>query len=106
MSKVQPTKAHTITDYELGKLMYRRCVSFDACVNERMQAGWNAAENNAAWGVFDDSPEDAVAFEYSQPWNAASAGVYPGKAITPKRNSRAYSNEYYYQGVDYSEPSL
>ena len=40
MSKVQPTKAHTITDYELGKLMYRRCVSFDACVNERMQAGW------------------------------------------------------------------
>ena len=95
MSKVQPTKAHTITDYELGKLMYRRCVSFDACVNERMQAGWNAAENNAAWGVFDDSPEDAVRFEYARPHFSEAAF-----------QSAAYNNEYHRQGVDYSEPSV
>lgn len=95
MSKVQPTKAHTITDYELGKLMYRRCVSFDACVNERMQAGWNAAENNAAWGVFDDSPEDAVRFEYARPHFSEAAF----KEV-------AYNNEYSFNGVDYNEPSV
>ena len=95
MSKVQPTKAHTITDYELGKLMYRRCVSFDACVNERMQAGWNAAENNAAWGVFDDSPEDAVRFEYSRPHFSEAAF-----------QNVAYNNQYSFNGVDYSEPSV
>ena len=95
-----------ISDFELGKILFRRGITFDACTNDRMRDGWNVAENNTAWGIYDDSPEDAVRFEYSQPWNAATADVYPGKAITPKRNSRAYSNEYHYQGVDYLEPSL
>ena len=95
-----------ISDFELGKILFRRGITFESCTNDRMRDGWNVAENNTAWGIYDDSPEDAVRFEYSQPWNAASAGVYPGKAITPKRNSRAYSNEYHYHGVDYPEPSL
>ncbi len=88
MSKVQPTKAHTITDYELGKLMYRRCVSFDACTNDRMRDGWNVAENAAAWAIYDDSPEDAVRF---------SEAAF---------QSAAYESQYSFQGVDYIEPSL
>lgn len=88
MSKVQPTKTHVLSDYELGKWMYRRCVAFEACTNDRMRDGWNVAENAAAWAIYDDSPEDAVRF---------SEAAF---------QSAAYSNEYSFNGVDYSEPAI
>jgi hypothetical protein len=86
MSKVQPVET-AISDYTLGKKMFYAGVDFDACTTDEMRKGWNRAENFSAWGVFKDQPQEAVSFESAQPWNAASAGVYPGQAIYPKTNS-------------------
>lgn len=85
MSKVQPTHEQVISDYTLGKRMYNAGISFDACTTGEMRRGWNRAENFAAWGVFEDNSKQAIASQDA--WNAATAGVYPGKAIYPKTNS-------------------
>jgi len=84
-----------ISDFELGKILFRRGITFESCTNDRMRDGWNVAENNTAWGVYDDSPEDAVRFEYSRPHFSEAAF-----------QSAAYNNEYHRQGVDYSEPAI
>jgi len=84
-----------ISDFELGKILFRRGITFESCTNDRMRHGWNVAENAAAWAIYDDSPEDAVRFEYSRPHFSESAF----KEV-------AYNNQYSFNGVDYSEPSL
>ena len=84
-----------ISDFELGKILFRRGITFESCTNDRMRDGWNVAENNTAWGIYDDSPEDAVRFEYARPHFSEAAF----KEV-------AYNNEYSFQGVDYIEPSL
>lgn len=84
-----------ISDFELGKILFRRGITFESCTNDRMRDGWNVAENNTAWGIYDDSPEDAVRFEYARPHFSESAF----KEV-------AYNNQYHRQGVDYSEPSV
>ena len=84
-----------ISDFELGKILFRRGITFESCTNDRMRDGWNVAENNTAWGVFDDSPEDAVRFEYARPHFSEAA-----------LKEVAYNNEYSFNGVDYNEPSV
>ena len=84
-----------ISDFELGKILFRRGITFESCTNDRMRDGWNVAENAAAWAIYDDSPEDAVRFEYARPHFSEAAF-----------QSAAYNNEYHRQGVDYSEPSV
>lgn len=84
MSKVQPTTT-AISDYTLGKRMFYAGVDFDACTTDEMRNGWNRAENFSAWGIYEDEPKQAIASQ--EAWNAASAGVYAGRAIYPKTNS-------------------
>jgi len=84
-----------ISDFELGKILFRRGITFESCTNDRMRDGWNVAENNTAWGIYDDSPEDAVRFEYARPHFSESAF-----------QSAAYESQYSFQGVDYIEPAI
>ncbi len=86
MSTVQTKNDGKITDYELGKILFRRGVDFDVCTTDTMRSGWLRAENFVAWGVFSESPKQALQFELAQPWNAASAGMYPGATIVPNVN--------------------
>ena len=83
MSTVQEKTDGKISDYDLGKILFRLCVDFDVCTTDNMRSGWLRAENFVAWLIFADSPKQALQFELAQSWNAASACVYPGVAIVP-----------------------
>lgn len=47
-----------LSDYEIGKLLFRFFFSFDKCANDEQRRGWNDAENALAWRVWiETSPQ-------------------------------------------------
>ena len=94
MSKRQLTTPEELRDFLIGKDIFRKGGYLNDCTSEAMRQGFSRMANHqvdlmtGTWQTFTESPRQTVKF---------SEAAF---------QSAAYNNEYSFQGVDYSEPSV
>ena len=94
MSKRQLTTPEELRDFLIGKSIFRKGGYLNDCTSEAMRQGFSRMANHqvdvmvGTWQTFTESPRQAVKFSESA-----------FKEV-------AYNNQYSFNGVDYSEPSV